>query len=60
MFVFFKDFMPTDFIILFNIVGYVMIAALGLNFLVKEKIKVANMLPALLIVIPYYLITTLL
>ena len=56
MFVFFKDFMPADFITLFNIVGYVMIAALGLNFLVKEKIKVANMLPALIIVIPYYLI----
>ena len=59
LFYIFKDFMPADFIILFNTVGYVLIAALGLNFLVKDKIKVANMLPALLIVIPYYLIMTL-
>ena len=59
LFFIFKDFMPGDFITLFNTVGYVLIAALGLNFLVKEKIKVANMLPALIIVIPYYLIMTL-
>lgn len=59
LFIFFKDFMPADFITLFNTVGYVLIAALGINFLVKDKIKVANMLPALLIVIPYYLIMNL-
>ena len=59
LFYIFKDFMPSEFIVLFNTVGYVLIAALGLNFLVKDKIKVANMLPALLIVIPYYLIMTL-
>lgn len=59
LFFIFKDFMPADFITLFNTVGYVLIAALGLNFLVKEKIKVANMLPALILVIPYYLIMTL-
>ena len=59
LFIFFKDFMPGDFIVLFNTVGYVLIAALGLNFLIKDKIKVANMLPALIIVIPYYLIMNL-
>ncbi len=56
LFYIFKDFMPSDFIDLFNIVGYVLIAALGINFLIKDKIKVANMLPSLIVVIIYYLV----
>ena len=50
------DFMPADFIVLFNSVGYVMITAIGINFLVEKEIKVANMLPALIVVIICYLV----
>ena len=39
---------------LINCVGYVLIVALGVNFLITNKIKVANMLPALLIAVPSY------
>jgi uncharacterized membrane protein YqgA involved in biofilm formation len=37
-------------------VGYVMVACIGLNFLIKERIKVANMLPALILVILYFVV----
>lgn len=57
LFYFLGDIIPADFITLFNMVGYVLITALGLNLLIKDKIKVANMLPALLVVIIYYVIT---
>lgn len=40
---------------LVSMVGYVLVMAIGFNFLVKDKIKVTNMLPALLIPIIYYL-----
>lgn len=40
---------------LISMVGYVLVIAIGINFLLKEKIKVTNMLPALLIPIIYYL-----
>lgn len=56
LFYFLGDFMPADFITSFSMVGYTMVAAIGFNFLMKEKIKVGNMLPALLIVIIYHLI----
>lgn len=50
------DFMPEGFITLFNSVGYIMVAAIGLNFLLEKKIKVANMLPSLVICIICYLV----
>lgn len=56
MFYLLGDFMPADFIISFSMVGYTMVVGLGLNFLVKDKIKVGNMLPALLIVVVYHII----
>ncbi len=56
LFYFLGDFMPADFIVSFSMVGYSMVAAIGFNFLMKDKIKVGNMLPALLVVIIYHLI----
>ena len=56
LFYFLGDFMPADFIVSFSMVGYSMVAAIGFNFLMKDKIKVGNMLPALLVVIVYHLI----
>ena len=40
---------------LISMVGYILVMAIGFNFLVKDKIKVTNMLPAILIPIIYYL-----
>lgn len=60
LFYFLGDFLPTDFITSFSMVGYTMVAAIGLNFLIKDKengsIRVGNMLPSLLVVIVYHLI----
>lgn len=55
LFYFLGDFMPADFIVSFSMVGYSMVAAIGFNFLMKDKIKVGNMLPALLVVIVYHI-----
>lgn len=57
LFIFLGDFMPADFITLFSMTGYAMVCAIGLNFLVSEKIKVANMLPAFIVVTIYYLVS---
>ena len=54
----FGSFMHQDFINSFSMVGYVMVAVIGLNFIREEKIKVANMLPALLLIILYYIFTS--
>lgn len=56
LFALLDNFIPGDFIISFSMVGYAMVACLGLNFLMKDKIKVANMLPALVVVIIYHLV----
>ena len=56
LFLILGNFLPSDFIVSFGMVGYVMVAANGLNFLIKDKIKVANMLPSILVVIVYHLI----
>lgn len=56
LFVLLDNFIPGDFIISFSMVGYAMVACLGLNFLMKDKIKVANMLPSLVVVIIYHLV----
>ena len=39
---------------LFSMVGYALVMAIGFNFLVDTKIRVANLLPALIIPIVYY------
>jgi uncharacterized membrane protein YqgA involved in biofilm formation len=41
---------------LFGMVGYALVMALGVNFLCDAKIRIANLLPALLIPILYYYI----
>lgn len=56
LFYFLGNFMPASFITSFSMVGYTMVAAIGFNFIIKDKIKVANMLPSLLIVIIYHLL----
>jgi len=50
----FGDFMPDSLVSAFSLVGYVMVAAIGLSFLLPGKIKVANMLPALLLAVLLY------
>ena len=55
LFVVLHNFMPSDFITLISMVGYVSVMAIGLNLLIKDKIKVANMLPAFIVAIIYYL-----
>lgn len=37
-------------------VGYALVVCIGLNFLLKDKLKVANMLPSLLVVVLYNVI----
>ena len=50
------NFLPIDFINGFSAVGYVLVACLSLNFITEKKIKVANMIPSLLLVIIYFII----
>jgi len=52
----FGNFLPGPLIDAFNIVGYALVAAIGLNFLLKEKLKVANMLPALAFAVVLYFV----
>ena len=40
---------------LISMVGYVLVSAIGFNLILKDKMKVTNMLPALIIPIIYYL-----
>lgn len=56
LFYFLGNFMPASFITSFSMVGYTMVAGIGLNFILKDKIKIANMLPSLLIVIIYHIL----
>ena len=56
LFYFLGNFMPASFITSFSMVGYTMVAGIGLNFILKDKIKIANMLPSLLIIIIYHLL----
>lgn len=48
--------MANELLNLFNCVGYTMISAIGLNFLLKDKIKVSNMLPSLIVALLIYVI----
>ena len=50
------DFMSLEFINAFSMIGNLMVSCLAINFIQKEKIKVANMLPAILLIILYFLI----
>lgn len=50
------NFMSVEFIAVFSMVGYAMVACIGFNFLGKERIKIANMIPALVLVILYFVV----
>ena len=56
LFYFLGNFMPSSFITSVSMVGYTMVAGIGFNFILRDKIKIANMLPSLLIVIIYHLL----
>lgn len=60
LFYFLGDFMPIELITLVSMVGYSMVLTLGLNFVIKDKIRVSNMLPSILVVVIYYFIQGLL
>ena len=59
LFFFLKEALPADLIQLLNMVGYVLISGIAFNFLSDKKIKVANMLPSLVIAIIYYFLSML-
>lgn len=59
LFLLIKEALPNELIQLMNMVGYVLISGIAFNFLSDKKIKVANMLPALVIVIIYYYLSQL-
>lgn len=59
LFLLIKEALPEDLIQMMNIVGYVLISGIAFNFLSDKKIKVANMLPSLIIVIIYYYLSKL-
>jgi uncharacterized membrane protein YqgA involved in biofilm formation len=54
--VYLKPFMSHEFISAFSVVGYTLVLGLGINFIRTEKIKVANMIPSLFLVILYFII----
>lgn len=55
----FADFLPQDMIQSVAMIGNILLIAMGLNFMELRKVKVANMLPALLIPIIYYIVLSL-
>lgn len=50
------DFLTIDFINCFSALGYAMIMGIAANFIFDAKIKIANMLPSIVLLIGYYLI----
>lgn len=56
---FFQFDLSLAFMQVFNMVGYTLILCLGLNYFLQDKIKVINLLPSLLLVIGYFLLTSL-
>lgn len=51
-----SSFLTAEFIDAFNAVGYAIVLCIGINFISKDKFKIANMLPSLFIVIIYFLL----
>jgi uncharacterized membrane protein YqgA involved in biofilm formation len=54
-----QSFLTDDMLLSLSVVGNILLIAIGINFTEIKKIKVANMLPALLIPILYFLIVSL-
>ena len=53
---FLDNFINQEFIQVFSSLGYTKVMVLAFNFIVETKIKVANTLPSIIILIIYYLI----
>ena len=53
---FLDNFINQEFIQVFSALGYTIVMILAFNFIVETKIKVANTLPSIIILIIYYLI----
>jgi uncharacterized protein len=51
-----QGFLTPEIIRALSMVGNILLIAIGINFMEIKKIKVANMLPALLIPIIYYVV----
>lgn len=51
-----SPYVSDELIRIFGMVGYALVMAIGINFLAGTKVKVANLLPALLIPIVYYFV----
>lgn len=51
----FGDFLPKGLVSAFSMVGFAIVACIGLNFFRTEKLKLANMLPSLVIAILFFL-----
>lgn len=51
----FGDFLPLGLVSAFSMVGFAIVACIGLNFFRTEKLKLANMLPSLVIAILFFL-----
>ncbi|GHU64283.1 membrane protein [Clostridia bacterium] len=52
-----SPYISDDLIRMFSMVGYALVMVLGINFLLHTKIKVANLLPALVIPIIWYYVS---
>ena len=59
LFLLLKEALPNELVQMMNMVGYVLISGIAFNFLSDKKIRVANMLPSLVIVIIYYFLSNL-
>lgn len=53
-----EPFITPGLLSLFCMTGYAIVAAIGVNFIVPAKIKVANLLPALVVIVLYYFIAS--
>ena len=57
--IFLQNYMTNEMITAVSLVGNILLIAIGINFVELRKIKVANMLPSLLIPVIYFLIMSL-
>lgn len=53
-----NNFMTVEFINAFSALGYAMIMAIAFNFITDSKVKIANMLPSIILLIIYFVIKT--
>ncbi|MDY0338998.1 MAG: DUF554 family protein, partial [Acholeplasmataceae bacterium] len=51
-----QSFLTPEMLASVSMVGNILLIAIGINFMELKKVKVANMLPALLVPVIYYLV----